>query len=298
MKTSHSGVTRAGLARVAALTLLWGSAYLCITFALRGFNPVQIAFGRLLLGFLVLAPLVVSRGMRFPRSWRVWGHLFVAAFVANVIPYTLFNVGEQTIGSNVAGVINATTPLWTLLVALLLRVERGITVANGVGFALGFVGVVIIFTPWQSAGEIASWGGLACLIASAGYGVGYAYIGRFLTGRGIDPLVLATSQLAAASVITGLVMPIAGTQTPNWRADAVVSVLVLGALGTGIAYILNYRIIVEDGPTVASTITYLLPIVAVVLGWLVLRETITATMLAGSALVLVGVALTRSPRAG
>lgn len=282
---------------MAALALIWGSAFLCIKFALRGFSPLQIVFGRLLLGFAVLAPIVLSRGMRLPRSARTWGHLAVAAVVANVIPYTLFNVGEQSIGSNVAGVINATTPLWTLLVALLLRAERGITVANGVGFALGFLGVMLIFSPWQSAGEIASWGGVACLIASAGYGVGYAYIARFLTSRGLDPLVLATGQLAAASVITGLFMPLAGTQSPSWRPEAIVSVLVLGVLGTGIAYILNYRIIVEDGPTIASTVTYLLPVVAVILGWLVLGETLTLTMVAGSVLVLAGVALTRRPRA-
>lgn len=218
--------------------------------------------------------------------------------VANAIPYVLFGIGEQTVGSNVAGVLNATTPLWTLLLAFLVGTDRNITRQKATGFALGFLGVVIIFTPWKSASEIASWGGLACLAASASYGISYVYMGRYLTGRGIDPLVLAASQLAAASILLAITMPVAGTESPTWRADAIVSLLILGALGTGIAYVLNYRIIQDDGPAIASTVTYLLPIVAVILGWIVLRETITVAMLGGSALILTGVALTRRTPAG
>lgn len=298
LKTGRQTVTRAGIARVAALALLWGSSFLWIKLALRGFNPVQIVFARLLLGFLVLAPIVLSRGLRFPRGWQTWGHLFVAALVANAVPYVLFGIGEQTVGSNVAGVLNATTPLWTLLLAFLVRTDRTITGSKATGFALGFLGVVIIFTPWESAGEIASWGGLACLAASANYGISFVYMGRFLTRRGIDPLVLAASQLAAASILLAVAMPFAGTQPPTWRADAVLSLLILGALGTGIAYVLNYRIIQDDGPAAASTVTYLLPVVAVILGWIVLHETITVAMLGGFVLVLIGVALTRRSPAG
>ena len=298
MKTEHQTITRTGIARVAALAVLWGSSFLWIKLALRGFNPVQIVFARLVLGFVVLAPIVLSRGLRFPRGWQTWGHLFVAALVANAIPYVLFGIGEQTVGSNVAGVLNATTPLWTLLLAFLVGADRNITRPKAIGFALGFLGVVIIFTPWESASEIASWGGLACLAASASYGISYVYMGRFLTRRGIDPLVLAASQLAAASILLAVAMPVVGTESPTWQADAIVSLLILGALGTGIAYVLNYRIIQDDGPTIASTVTYLVPIVAVILGRLVLGETITATMFGGFALVLVGVALTRRPANG
>ena len=118
-------------------------------------------------------------------------------------------------------------------------------------------------------------------------------MGHYLTNRGTDPIVLAASQLAAGSLLLGIVMPFAGLNPPTWRADAVLSLLTLGVFGTGLAYVLNYRIIADDGPTVASTVTYLLPIVAVILGWLVLRETATIEIIAGTALVLTGVALTR-----
>src|SRR5262245_21790212 len=107
-------MSRANLARFALLALLWGSGFLWIKLALRGFNPVQIVFVRLALGVAVLTPIVWHRGQRFPTGWRTWAHLTVAALFANAIPYVLFGVAELTVGSNVAGVLNATTPLWTV----------------------------------------------------------------------------------------------------------------------------------------------------------------------------------------
>jgi drug/metabolite transporter (DMT)-like permease len=281
-----------------ALALLWGSSFLWIKLALRGFNPVQIVFARLLLGFVVLTPLALSRGLRFPRGATTWAHLFVAALVSNAIPYVLFGVGEETVGSNVAGVLNATTPLWTLLLAFLVGTDRAISAPKATGFVLGFVGVVVLFSPWRSASEIASWGGVACLAAAACYAVGFIYMGRYLTGRGISPLMLSASQLGAATVLLAVAMPFAGTEPPTWRLDAAAGLVVLGALGTGIAYVLNYRIIQDDGPTVASTVTYLLPIVAVILGWISLGEAITPAILAGVTLILVGVALSRGRPSG
>ncbi|MEV0327749.1 DMT family transporter [Micromonospora echinospora] len=291
--TDHRTVGRAGLARMAALALLWGSSFLWIKLALRGFNPVQIVFARLLLGFVVLAPLALARGLGFPRGWRLWGHLVVAALLANAIPYLLFGVAEETIGSNVAGVLNATTPLWTLLLAFLVGVDRSVSWTKAGGFALGFLGVVVIFSPWESANEIASWGGLACLAAAASYGVSYVYMGRHLAGRGISPLMLSASQLGAATIVLALAMPFAGLEPPTWRWDAVLSLLVLGVLGTGAAYVLNYRIIADEGATAASVVGYLLPLVAVGLGWLVVDEVVTPAILAGVVLVLLGVVLAR-----
>lgn len=284
-------MSRSSLARLALLALLWGSGFLWIKLALRGFSPTQIVLIRLTLGALVLAPIALARGMRFPTGRATWGHLFVAALVANAIPYTLFGVGERTVGSNVAGVINATTPLWTVLFAFLVGTDRTITARRGVGLALGFAGTVLIFTPWQSANDIASWGGLAILAASASYGISYVYMGKYLTGRGIPAIMLSASQLAAGAVLMVLALPFGGLVAPHWRADAIGSVLILGILGTGLAYVLNYRLIADEGPTVASTTTYLLPVVAMILGALVVHESVTLPMIAGMLVVLAGVAL-------
>jgi drug/metabolite transporter (DMT)-like permease len=252
-------LSRANIARLAALALLWGSGFLWIKLALHGFSPVQIVFVRLALGVAVLAPLALAQGLRFPTGWRTWLHLSVAALFANAIPYVLFGIGERSVGSNVAGVLNATTPLWTVVLAFAARTERVLSPRRAVGIALGFAGTTLIFSPWRAAGDIATWHGLACLAAAASYGISYIYMGRFLTGRGIPPLVLSASQLAAATGLLAVAMPLAGRTQPSWRADALISLLVLGALGTGVAYVLNYRLIADEGPTTASTVTYLLP---------------------------------------
>jgi len=284
-------MSRSSVARLALLALLWGSGFLWIKLALRDFTPTHIVLVRLTLGALVLAPIALARGMRFPTGRMTWIHLFVAALVANAIPYTLFGVGERTVGSNVAGVINATTPLWTVLVAFLAGTDRSVSLRRGAGLTLGFVGTLLIFTPWESANEIASWGGLTILAASASYGVSYVYMGKFLANKGIPPMMLSASQLAAGAVLMVFALPFGGLVAPHWRLDAIGSLLILGVLGTGLAYVLNYRLIADEGPTVASTTTYLLPLVAVGLGALVVNETVTLSMIAGMIVVLGGVAL-------
>jgi drug/metabolite transporter (DMT)-like permease len=132
------------------------------------------------------------------------------------------------------------------------------------------------------------------LAAAASYGLGYIYMARFLTGKGVRPLMLSTSQLAAATVIMGVAVPVGGLEVPTWDAQALAGLLILGAISTGTAYVLNYRLITDAGPTAASTVTYLLPVVAVVLGWAVLGEALNGGILGGLALVLCGVALAQS----
>ncbi|MFK3983478.1 DMT family transporter [Micromonospora sp. NPDC050397] len=292
-------VGRGSWGRLLLLALIWGSGFLWIKLALRGFTPVQITIVRLLLGAAVLAPIALARRMPVPSGSRTWFHLVVAALLANVVPYTLFGIGQQTIDSNIAGVLNATTPLWTVVIALLAGGEQRVTLGRASGLAAGFAGTVLIFTPWESATDVASWAGLACLAASASYGAGYVYMGRYLTGRNIPPIMLSACQLAAGAAVLALALPFGGLTAPNWSAVPVGSLLVLGTVGTGLAYVLNYRLIGDLGSTAASTTTYLLPVVAVVLGALVLAEPVTLPMLAGMALVLTGITLAqrRAPAA-
>ena len=289
-------IGRGSLTRLALLALLWGSSFLWIAIALRGFSPVQIVLIRLTLGAIVLAIIVYARGLRLPTSGRVWLHLTVAAVFANAIPYTLFAIGEQHVSSSVAGVLNATTPLWTLVIAFATGHERRISAAKAIGFIVGLAGTLLIFSPWQSGSQIASLGGLACLGAAASYGISYVYMDRYLARRGISPLVLSASQLTAAAVLLAVVLPFAGLQPIHFRWDAIAALAVLGILGTGIAYVLNYRLITDEGTT-ASVVTYLLPVVAVILGAAVLSDKITAQIIGGMLIVLVGVAITRRDHA-
>ncbi|MGH2688499.1 MAG: DMT family transporter, partial [Actinomycetota bacterium] len=279
------------------LALIWGSSFLWIKIALRGLAPAPMTAVRLVLGALVLLAYARLHNVRLPRGPAVWRHLTVAAIVANVIPYFLFAYGEQQVDSAIAGILNAATPLWTVLIATTVGLERRPTARKLVGVVVGFGGAVLIFEPWSSGSQVMSRGGIACLVAAACYGVGYVYMTRFLAGRGLTPLALSAGQLVAASAASAAALPFVGWTGTVLRADAVAAVLILGVLGTGIAYVLNYRLISEGGASAASVVTYLIPVVAVLLGTLTLREALPLNVLAGMLVVLTGVALVRSESA-
>ena len=284
------------LIRMGVLALLWGSSFLWIKIALTGLSPVQIALARTVLGAGVLVVLLRVGGQRLSRDRAVWGHLALAAVFGNVVPFVLFAVGEQTVDSGVAGVLNATTPLWALAIGLVLGTERGGGAVRLVGLALGFAGTLLIFAPWERAG-LASWGALACLLAAASYAVSYSYVGRTVAGRGSTPLQLSATQLVAASGLTALVVPAGGLQPVHLDWRPLVAVAVLGVFGTGVAFALNYRLIQDVGATDATTVGYLLPVVSVLLGAAFLGEALDARVVLGMVVVLVGVALTRKRRA-
>lgn len=286
-------MSRAAVPRIALLALIWGSAFLWIKLADRGFSPVEVTLARLATGAAVLFAVMLVRRDKIPRSPRLWASIVIAALFANAVPYLLFAVAERDVSSSTAGVINATTPLWTVMLAVAVRHQKTATRWQAAGLVIGFAGTVLIFTPWHTASELLSAGGLECLAASVSYAVSYIYMDRFLARRGVGAIVLSACQLAAAAVMLAIALGITGVQTPRVTTESVAAIAVLGIIGTGFAYVLNYQIIASDGATVASTVTYLLPVVAIVLGLLVLSETITATMLGGIALVLAGTALIR-----
>ena len=286
-------MTRSALPRIGLLALIWGSAFLWIKLADRGFSPVEVTLARLALGAAVLFAIVLARREKIPRQGRLWAHIVVAALFANAVPYLLFAVAEQTVNSSTAGIINATTPLWTVLLALAVRHQKTVTNWQVAGLFVGFIGAVLIFTPWSTAAGLTSAGALECLAASISYAVSYVYMDKFLARRGIGPVVLSACQLGTAAIMLAIALAVTGVRTPHVTAVSVAAIAVLGIVGTGFAYVLNYQIITSEGATVASTVTYLLPVVAIVLGVVVLSETITVSALIGIALVLAGVALTR-----
>ncbi|MFI8521919.1 DMT family transporter [Streptomyces sp. NPDC085481] len=284
-------------ARIGVLALLWGSTFLWIKLALDVLTPVQVTLARCLLGAGTLLVLCLATGHGLPRGRAVWRRLLVAAFWCNALPFALYSVGEQTVDSGVAGVLNATTPLWSLLVGVVLGSERGIRPVRIGGLLLGFAGVVLIFAPWQRAGQI-GWGSLAIVAAAASYAVGFAYMGRHLVGKGHPTLSLSTAQLLAASALTALALPAGGLAPVHLDRAGLLAVLALGVLATGVTFHLTYRIIADEGATSAATVGYLLPVVSVGLGAAVLDEPIGLRVAAGMAVVLVGVGLTRRTARG
>jgi drug/metabolite transporter (DMT)-like permease len=284
-------MNRGSVLRLLSVALLWGSSFLWIKLALRGFSPGQIVLARLALGALCLLAVCWLRGFELPKSPRLLVHLTVAAVFANSVPYLLYGIAEQRVDSGTAGVLNASTPLWTILFALAARQERVLGRVRGAGLLLGFAGTLLCVSPWHAKGNLS--GALICLAAAACYGVAYVYTRRFLTGHGITPIAMVATQLVAATGLIFVATPFIGAQPVHFRADAVIGLAILGAFGTGLAYVLNYRLTVDDGSTAASTVTYLLPIVSVLLGVAFLGETLRWYAAAGTVIALAGVMLAR-----
>jgi drug/metabolite transporter (DMT)-like permease len=287
-------VRRATTARLALLAIIWGSSFLWIKLAIRGLSPAEVTLARLVLGSAVLFAVVIARRSPLPRSPVVWVHISVAALFANAAPYLLFAAGEQHVASSTAGMLNTTTPLWTVVAALATRHQRAVTHRQAAGLVVGFAGAALIFSPWHTGGGLASSGAAECAAAAASYGISYVYMDKFLARRGISPVTLSACQLLAASALLAIVLGLTGAGSPRPGSTVIVSVAILGLIGTGIAYVLNYQIITSEGATVASTVTYLLPLVAIVAGVLVLGEHITVLVALGIVLILTGVALTRN----
>ncbi|WP_152771451.1 DMT family transporter [Streptomyces spongiae] len=278
---------------MAGLALLWGSAFLWIKLALdSGLTPFQIAFVRSALGAAVLLVLARAARRRLPRDRGTWAHLGVAALFCNALPFLLFGIGERTVDSGLAGVLHATTPLWSALIGFAIGTERGTHPVRLVGLLLGFAGTLVILAPWETTGLL-SGGSLALLGASASYAVGFAYMGSRLTGRGTDPLALSAAQLVAATALSAPAALAGSTTHLDVSLRAVLAVAVLGIFSTGFTFYLSYRLIADEGATSAATVGYLLPVVSVALGAIVLDEELGARVIAGAAVVLAGVAATR-----
>lgn len=281
-----------GPALIITLALLGGSNFAWIKIALDAFSPVQLTFARLLLGALVLVAVVEISHDRLPRDRQTWLHVGVAALLSNTAPYLLFAFGETRIDSSIAGVLNTTTPLWTIaLVAATCHTET-VRPVQFTGFVFGLAGCVILFAPWNSDG-IDLLGVVYCLLAAALNAFSYVYIARYLTPKSITPTVLATAQLLAATGWALIALVSSPGAVPAFAPGPWAALVILGVLGTGLAYIVNFALIRHEGPTRTSAVTYLIPLVSLAIGTVALDEPLTSHLLAGSALVLIGIAVSR-----
>ena len=253
-------------------------------------SPATVAFGRVALGMTVLLVVLRVKGVRLPRGREIWRHFTVVRAFGSAIPFTLLAWGEQHISSALTAVLNAATPLFAaLLVAAFLgqRLRR----SQSVGLVLGFVGVGVAAGLGASGPSGSSlFRGAAAVIAGACYAIAITYAKRYLSE--ISPLVNATGQLVMASVL-GLPFAVVTTiregmeLTPRRGA----AIVLLGVLGTGIAYVLFYRVIADLGPTMAAAVTYLVPVIAVTVGLLFLHEPFHLRLVAGGALIIGGIVL-------
>lgn len=269
---------------------IWGSSYLFIKVLVDAVSPAVMVSVRFGLGALALGTVLSVRGGRLPAPGRIWFHLAVMSLFVNVTPFLLIAWGSQTADSALAAVLNGTTPLFTLVFAAAIFRSESFTAARVGGVLIGFTGVLTLTGgSFQDFGDTASLGELALLLSSVCYGFGFAYARQFVRG---DPLSNVTAQLIIGTIITTPIAIATGwVRTENLHAGNVAAWIILGVLGTGIAYLFYYSLIGQIGATRASLVTYITPVVGLILGWLVLSENLGLAGIAGMLLIIAGVAI-------
>jgi len=297
-----------------SLAAIWGSSFLFIAIGLEeGVAPLSIVSLRTLFGGLFLGLVVLVRGGRLPLRWDVWKRMTFLGVTNIVIPFVLIAWGQQYIASGMAGILNAMVPLFTIMLAALVLHDETITVAKLAGLAIGFCGVVLLALPSLGAAgaddgaTLAVAGMLAVALAAVFYAIAAVYTRRRLTGHPIieepDGTVRSPtareialgSNIVAFMIITALAIaferPGGGVYAIPQSNVAWFAMLWLGVLGTGLAYLLFFRLIERWGATRTTLVTYVIPIVAIALGFVLRDERLRPIELAGAALIIGGVVL-------
>ncbi|MFD8723125.1 DMT family transporter [Streptomyces sp. NPDC059629] len=282
--------------RFGVLSLIWGFSFLFIKVGTERYAPFQVTLGRLVFGTAVLAAAMVWKRERLPRGARTWGRLAVAAFLLNALPFSLFAYSELTIPSTLAGICNATSPLWGMALSLVALSEDRPTRIRVVGLGLGFLGVLTVLGAWEGFHGLDVTGTLMALLASLSYPIGWIYVRRTLAGTGESHLSMTGAQLLLATAQLALVTPLFTSFPAHVSWVPLLAIAALGALGTGLAVLIQYGLVAEVGPTTAQMVTYFIPVIATAAGVAVLGESLRWSTPAGAVIVLAGAALTQLKR--
>ena len=276
-----------------ALGLVWGCSFIFIKLGLEFLTPFGVAFVRCALGAITLLIVVKIMKIDLPKEKSTWYKLWVVAMLLNVVPGILFAYAELHVISVLAGIINATTPLATLIVMLIAFREEKLKSEQVYGLILGGLGVMVVLGIWQGIGDNQLTGVIALLIAVTCYGISFPYSKRNIIPLGLKPEAAATTQLIMAAITLLPFYLYDGISQDNYRPANIFAMLALGILGSGFAYIWNFSIIAAAGSSIASSVTYLTPVVAVFVGWLFLGEVIVWHEPVGALLVILGAAVSQ-----
>ncbi|MFI8997279.1 DMT family transporter [Streptomyces sp. NPDC053542] len=280
--------------RFAVLALIWGFSFLFIKVGTQGYAPLHVTLGRMAFGTAVLAAVLVAKRDRLPRTLRTWAHLAVAALFLNALPFSLFAYSELTIPSTLAGICNATSPLWGMALSVVALSEDRPTRRRVAGLGLGFLGVLTVLGAWQGFSGTDPLGTFMALGASLCYPIGWIYVRRTLAGSDNSSLSMSSAQLMLATLQLAVVTPFFTSLPTSFPVVPLLAVIALGALGTGLAFLLQYGLVAEVGPTTAQMVTYFIPVIATAAGVAVLDERLTWNTPVGALIVLAGAALTQS----
>lgn len=280
--------------RFAVLSVIWGFSFLLIKVGTEAYAPFQVALGRVLFGALALLGVLLVRREPLPRGLRTWGHLAVAAVLLNSLPFSLFAYAELSIPSSLAGICNATSPLWGMALSMVALSEDRPTRRRFAGLGLGFLGVLVVLGAWQGFSGVDAKGTALALLAALCYPIGWIYVRRTLAAAPGSPVALTGAQLLVSTLQLGLVSALFTSAPASFPLWPTLSVVALGALGTGMALQMQYGLVTEIGPTTAQMVTYFIPVIATAAGVLVLGEQLHWNTPVGAAVILAGAALTQT----
>jgi drug/metabolite transporter (DMT)-like permease len=274
-----------------ALGVIWGASFLFIERSLTFLTPSGVAFLRCMLGALALWVVLLYKKIQIIRDYLLLFQLWILGILLNVFPGVLFAYAQERVSSILAGIMNALTPIMSVLMILIVFRNERLSLEKVFGIVLGFLGVVVVLVVGESVGQMSVAAIVALLLAVICYGVSYPFSSKYIIPRKLQPEFLATAQVSLSALTLFPFFLYHGIHSYEISPDALLSIIALGILGTGIAYIWNFRNMEMAGPSLASTVTYITPLVAVILGFLLLGEPLTWNEPVGGLIVLLGSAI-------
>jgi drug/metabolite transporter (DMT)-like permease len=274
-----------------ALGIVWGCSFIFIKSGLEFLTPFGVAFIRCTLGAVTLYIFAKSRKITLPRTRNALFHIWIVSLLLNVLPGIFFAVAETEVTSVLAGIINAVTPLMTLLAILVVTRDEKAKPAQMLGLLLGFVGVLIVLGAWNGLGENPWWAIAILLFAVTCYGISFPYTRRYVMPLGLASEAIVAQQLILASLTLLPLYLYDGVEEATFMFWPALSMLALGIFGSGFAYLWNFKVMQLAGSAIASSVTYLTPVVAVIVGIAFAGESITWNEPAGAVVVLLGAAI-------
>lgn len=275
------------------ISITWGFSFLFIKLAGTFLDPFQQTFGRLALGAIVLIIFMLVTKRKFISDKRALGHLVFLSVIAQVIPFSLVAWSEHYITTIAASLINSMLALWVALFAIWFLPEEKLNRTKFFGLAIGFFGIMILLGVWESSfrGYWLAYG--AGILSTVGYAVSNIWTRKNITPMKLDPVSATAAQLSIGAVILGVVSLIVSDKPTSYPVDGVVSLILLGVVGTGIAFALNLELINRSGSVISSTTGYSMPVVATFAGVVFLSEDLHWYEPFGAVIALFGIALTQ-----
>jgi drug/metabolite transporter (DMT)-like permease len=283
--------TSSWIYRFLFLGLVWGSSFLFISFSLQVLPPVGVAFWRTAIGALTLFVFMIIARVSFVRGTKTWIHLWIAGLFMSAIPAVLFSYAMQDVSSALASIINASTPIFTVLAILIaFRAEKP-RLRVIVGLIIGLAGVLVVLGIWQGLGQSDPLSIIALLLAVSCYGIGGPYIRKYVEPLGLRPEAAVFGQTFTSAITLLPIYTLGPLAVAPLNIQAIGGILALGILGTGVAYVVFYQLLAQVGSAIGSAVTYFSPVVGVILGVIILNEELHWYEPVGAAVLLFGAAV-------